>query len=172
MQGLETAAKPANYTREIEQFLSFALGDEQYGIEILKVQEIKGYSGITPIPNTPAHVRGVMNLRGTVIPVVDLRAKFSLEPRAYDKFTVIIVVTVGAKIMGLVVDSVSDVLDIARSDVRPTPDLGRREDTRFISGMANVGDRLVVLLDIDTLLAEDAASEAAAPVTDLGVSNR
>jgi purine-binding chemotaxis protein CheW len=161
MQQMETAAKPAGYTTGIEQFLSFALGDQQYGIEILKVQEIKGYSGITPIPNTAEHIRGVMNLRGTVIPVVDLRAKFSLEPRAYDKFTVIIVVTVGAKIMGLVVDSVSDVLDIARDDIRPTPDLGRREDTRFISGMANVGDRLVVLLDIDTLLAEDSVSETA-----------
>jgi len=99
MQAIETAPSQASYTADIQQYLSFALGDEQYGIEILRVQEIKGYSGITPIPNTPAHIRGVMNLRGTVIPVVDLRAKFRLETHHYDKFTVIIVVTVGARIV-------------------------------------------------------------------------
>jgi purine-binding chemotaxis protein CheW len=162
MQAIDTAPSQISFKTDIEQYLSFALGEEQYGIEILRVQEIKGYSGITPIPNTPAHIRGVMNLRGTVIPVVDLRAKFRQEPRAYDKFTVIIVVTVGTHIIGLVVDAVSDVLDIARSEIRPAPELGHREDMRFISGMAHVGERLVVLLDIATLLAEDSLAEAAA----------
>jgi len=165
MQGIESSVAQASFNNDIQQYLSFALGEEQYGIEILKVQEIKGYSGITPIPNTAAHIRGVMNLRGTVVPVVDLRAKFSLESRTYDKFTVIIVVTVGAKITGLIVDAVSDVLDVSRGAIRPTPDLGRREDTRFISGMANVGEKLVVLLDIDTLLAEDTLSDTVAAVT-------
>jgi len=162
MQAIDTAPSPISYTANIQQYLSFALGDEQYGIDILRVQEIKGYSGITPIPNTPAHIRGVMNLRGTVIPVVDLRAKFHLETRGYDKFTVIIVVTVGARIIGLVVDAVSDVLDISRTDIRPAPDLGCRDDTRFISGMVHVGERLVVLLDIATLLAGDSLGETAA----------
>ncbi|MEI9976932.1 MAG: chemotaxis protein CheW [Ignavibacteriota bacterium] len=162
MQAIDTAPSQVSYTAGIQQYLSFALGDEQYGIEILRVQEIKGYSGITPIPNTPPHIRGVMNLRGTVIPVVDLRSKFHLEARAYDKFTVIIVVTVGARIIGLVVDAVSDVLDISRADIRPAPELGHREDTRFISGMVHVGERLVVLLDIATLLAEDSLGETAA----------
>jgi purine-binding chemotaxis protein CheW len=162
MQAIDTAPSQASYSANIQQYLSFALGEEQYGIEILRVQEIKGYSGITPIPNTPAHIRGVMNLRGTVIPVVDLRAKFHLETHAYDKFTVIIVVTVGARIVGLVVDAVSDVLDIARQDIRPAPELGHGQDTRFISGMVHVGERLVVLLDIATLLAEDSLGETAA----------
>ncbi|HUI55403.1 MAG TPA: chemotaxis protein CheW [Bryobacteraceae bacterium] len=162
MPGKDTSASATSFAADIQQYLSFALGDEQYGIEILKVQEIKGYSGITPIPNTPPHIRGVMNLRGTVVPVVDLRSRFALETRVYDKFTVIIVVTVGARIIGLVVDAVSDVLDISCKDIRPAPELGRREDTRFIAGMANVGDRLVVLLDIETLLADEALSDTAA----------
>src|ERR1700735_3341871 len=109
MQAIDTAPSQIFHPTGIQQYLSFALGEEQYGIEILRVQEIKGYSGITPIPNTPPHIRGVMNLRGTVIPVVDLRAKFNLNTQAYDKLTVIIVVTVGARIIGLVVDAVSDV---------------------------------------------------------------
>jgi purine-binding chemotaxis protein CheW len=136
------------------QFLTFTLGDDTYGIEILKVQEIKGYSAITPIPNTPSYLKGVMNLRGAVVPVVDLRTKFGMSTMAYDKFTVIIVVTVGSKIAGLVVDAVSDVLDIAASEMRSAPEMGR-VDTRFISGMAAVGERFAVLLDIDRLLSED-----------------
>jgi purine-binding chemotaxis protein CheW len=162
MQAIDTAPSQASYSADIQQYLSFALGEEQYGIEILRVQEIKGYSGITPIPNTPPHIRGVMNLRGTVIPVVDLRAKFQLETHNYDKFTVIIVVTVGARIIGLVVDAVSDVLDISRTEIRPAPEVAHRETTRFISGMVHVGEHLVVLLDIATLLAGDSLGETAA----------
>ncbi len=139
----------------MDQYLTFSLGQEEYGIEILKVQEIKGYSAITPIPNTPPHVKGVMNLRGTVVPVVDLRSKFSMETVEYSKFTVIIVVTIGAKIAGLVVDAVSDVLNIPASDIRPAPDFGSRTDTRFITGMANSGDKLAVLLDVDRLLGDE-----------------
>jgi purine-binding chemotaxis protein CheW len=116
----------ASHTGEVNQFLTFTLGAEEYGIEILKVQEIKGYSAITHIPNAPAHVKGVMNLRGTVVPVVDLRAKFGMEAVEYSKFTVIIVVMVGQKIAGLVVDAVSDVLNIQQSEVRPAPDFGAR----------------------------------------------
>lgn len=136
------------------QYLSFALGAEEYGVEILKVQEIKGYSGITPIPNTAPHVKGVMNLRGTVIPVVDLRLKFGMGEREYTKFTVIIVVTVGNKITGLVVDAVSDVLELSASDIRPAPELVAGTETKFITGLAAVNERLVVLLDIETLLSE------------------
>jgi purine-binding chemotaxis protein CheW len=140
------------------QFLTFILGAEQFGVEILKVQEIKGYSAVTPIPNAPLYIKGVMNLRGTVVPVVDLRVKFGMEPAEYDKFTVIIVVTVGSKVMGLMVDAVSDVLDIPAAEIRMAPDLGVRVDTRFISGLANVGDRMAVLLDIERLLNEEEAT--------------
>jgi len=151
MQQLETASS----TAEVNQFLSFTLGAEEYGIDILKVQEIKGYSAITHIPNAPPHVKGVMNLRGTVVPVVDLRAKFSMEPVEYNKFTVIIVVMVGEKIAGLVVDAVSDVLNVAASEVRPAPDFGARCDTRFIKGVVSINDKLAVLLDIDKLLRDE-----------------
>jgi len=149
------AADPASSPAQTSQYLTFVLGAEQYGVEILKVQEIKGYSAITPIPNTPSHIKGVINLRGTVVPVVDLRAKFSLESAEYNKFTVIIVVTVGEKVIGMLVDAVSDVLDIPASEFRAAPDLGNREDTRFISGMASLGERMTVLLDIDRLLSAD-----------------
>lgn len=140
------------------QFLTFLLGAEQYGVEILKVQEIKGYSAVTPIPNTPSYIKGVMNLRGIVVPIIDLRVKFSMDAGEYSKFTVIIVVNVGEKVMGLVVDAVSDVLDIAASEIRMPPDLGARVDTRFISGMANIGERMTVLLDIERLLSDEEAA--------------
>ena len=151
----------SGYTADLNQFLTFTLGAEEYGIEILKVQEIKGYSAITHIPNAPPHVKGVMNLRGTVVPVVDLRTKFSMDAVEYTKFTVIIVVMVGQKIAGLVVDAVSDVLNIAASDVRPAPDLGARCDTRFISGVVSIGEKLAVLLDIDKLLTDEEVATAA-----------
>lgn len=148
-------AGPAGSPAATSQFLTFLLGTEQYGVEILKVQEIRGYSAVTPIPNTPMHIKGVINLRGTVVPVVDLRAKFSLMTAEYNKFTVIIVVTVREKVMGLVVDAVSDVLDIGATEMRVAPEFGAQVDTRFISGMATVGDRMTVLLDIERLLSDD-----------------
>jgi purine-binding chemotaxis protein CheW len=136
------------------QYLTFTLGAEEYGLDILRVQEIRGFSAITPIPNMPPHIRGVMNLRGTVIPVLDLRAKFGLEAVEYTKFSVIIIATVGDRITGMVVDAVSDVLNISAADVRPCPDFGARVDTRFVSGMVNTGEHLAVLLDVDRLLKE------------------
>jgi purine-binding chemotaxis protein CheW len=134
------------------QFLTFTLGSEEYGVEILKVQEIKGYSAITPIPNTPAHIKGVMNLRGTVVPIVDLRKKFSLKEVEYDKFAVIVVVQVRGRVMGLIVDAVSDVLNISEEEIQATPDFGAQVDTRFISGMTRANERLIVLLDIEKVL--------------------
>lgn len=142
----------------VNQFLTFSLGNEEYGIDILKVQEIKGYSAVTHIPNAPVHVKGIMNLRGTVVPVVDLRAKFAMHAVEYSKFTVIIVVMVAEKIAGLIVDAVRDVLNISTADVRPAPDLGARCDTQFISGVVSLGDQLAVLLDIDKLLMEEEVS--------------
>lgn len=132
-----------------QQFLTFRLGQEEYGIEILKVQEIKGYTAITPIPNAPPHVKGVMNLRGSVVPVVDLRVRFGMPSEEFTKFTVIIVVKVGARVVGLVVDAVSDVLDINKSQIEPAPDLGQGVDVSFLTGMAHAGERLVELLEVD-----------------------
>ncbi|AMV26375.1 Chemotaxis protein CheW [Gemmata sp. SH-PL17] len=134
------------------QFLTFRLGDEEYGLEILRVQEIKGYSKITPLPNTPREVKGVMNLRGAVVPIIDLRTRFGLREAEYTVFTVIVVVTVGTKIVGLVVDAVSDVLNVEAKEVVPTPDLGSGVDTSFLTGIARTGERLVSLLNIDRLV--------------------
>lgn len=152
MEQLDELSSQLNFAADGSQYLTFTLGEEEYGLEILKVQEIKGYSPITPIPNTPPYIKGVMNLRGTVIPVVDLRSKLSMAAAEYNQFTVIIVVTVGAKVMGLIVDAVSDVLNIPKEDIQATPDFGAQVDTRFINGMAKAGEKLVVLLDIEKVL--------------------
>jgi purine-binding chemotaxis protein CheW len=138
----------------VSQYLTFVLGTEEYGIELLKVQEIKGYISVTPIPNTPPYIKGVMNLRGAVIPVVDLRARFGMEGINYTQFNVIIVINVGTRVMGLLVDAVSDVLSLVPGDLRAAPDFGTQVDTRFITGMAAAGDKIAVLLDIDRLLTE------------------
>ncbi len=155
MEQLDTLNSQISFATDGRQYLTFALGAEEYGVEILKVQEIKGYSAITPIPNTPSYVKGVMNLRGSIIPIVDLRAKLSMAEAAYNQFTVIIVVRVGAKTVGVVVDAVSDVLNIPLKDIQPTPDFGSQVDARFISGLAKAGERLVVLLDIEKVLVGD-----------------
>jgi purine-binding chemotaxis protein CheW len=144
------------------QYLTFRLGDEEYGVEILKVQEIKGYSSVTPIPNTPAYVKGVMNLRGTIVPVVDLRARFSLAETAYNQFTVIIVVTVGAKVTGLLVDAVSEVLNISKAEIQAAPDFGAQVQAHYINGIAKANDKLVVLLDIDRVMAGVETADLAA----------
>lgn len=136
------------------QFLTFVLGDEHYGINILKVQEIKGYTEVTRIPNTPDYVKGVLNLRGTIVPIVNLRMKFGMEQIDHTAFTVIVVVVVRDRVMGMIVDAVSDVLTISPNEVKPPPSLGTKVDTSFIDGIGTTGDRLVTLLDIDRVLTE------------------
>ncbi len=143
---------PTGLAADGRQFLTFILEEVEYGLEILRVQEIKGYSKITPLPNTPREVKGVMNLRGSVVPIIDLRARFGLREAEYTRFTVIIVVTVGAKIVGLVVDAVSDVLNVGAKEMVPTPDLGAGVDTSFMTGIARTGERLVSLLNIDQVV--------------------
>lgn len=137
------------------QYLTFTLQDEEYGIEILKVQEIKGYSKITQIPNAPHYVKGVLNLRGTVVPVVDLRTRFSMVEKECDQFTVIIVVNVGTKVVGLVVDTVSDVLNIPPEDIADAPDMTGDVDSSCITGMGKVNERLILLLDIGRLVGNE-----------------
>lgn len=143
-------------TQLASQYLTFAVNEQDFGIEILRVQEIKNYSRVTPIPNMPACVKGVMNLRGTVVPIVDLRSKFNMPVAEYDQFTVIIVVNVGGRIMGLIVDAVSDVLDIGPEAIENAPNLGDA-DTSFIMGLAKSGDQIVTLLDIEQLLADQSS---------------
>ncbi len=145
------------------QYLTFSLGDELYGVDILRVQEIKGYTAVTKIPNTPSHIKGVLNLRGTIVPIVELRTKFGMPTIDYTMFTVIVVVVVQDKVMGLVVDAVSDVLDIDKKDVQKAPEFGGKIDVTFISGIGKSGDKLVSLLDIDRLLLDPALKETLAP---------
>lgn len=139
-------------SREAGQFLTFVLGDEHYGVEILQVQEIRGFTPVTPLPNSPAYVRGVINLRGTIVPVVDLRLKLGLPERAYDRFTVVVVTTVGTKIVGLIVDAVSDVMTFEDKSIQPAPTLGDGQQAPLAQGIARLDDRLVVLLDLVRVL--------------------
>lgn len=157
MEQLDALSNKIRFATDGSQYLTFTLGQEEYGVEILKVQEIKGYSPVTPIPSTPSYVKGVMNLRGTVVPVVDLRAKLAMPEAEYNQFTVIIVVKVGDRVMGVIVDAVSDVLNIPRADVQAPPDFGAQVDARFISGMAKAAEKLVVLLDIERVLGGEEA---------------
>jgi purine-binding chemotaxis protein CheW len=149
------AGDETDFATDANQFLTFTLGAEQYGLPILRVQEIKGISSITPIPGTPPHIKGVINLRGNVIPVLDLRERFRLSSREYDKFSVIVVVSVGDRVLGLVVDAVSDVLNIDENEIIPPPELGSRVDTSFMTGMAKAAESLVLLLDIDAVVSEE-----------------
>jgi purine-binding chemotaxis protein CheW len=142
-----------------QQVLTFVLGNETYGVDILRVQEIRGFSAVTKIPHAPAHVLGVLNLRGSIVPIVDLRMRFNLERAEYNAVTVIIVLSVqsaaGRRDFGVVVDGVSDVVDVKKAEVRPAPELGSASATEYILGLVPVAERMVVLLDIDCLIGND-----------------
>lgn len=155
MEQATIAGTVPSFTNDSGQFLTFTLGDEEYGIDILKVQEIKGYSTVTRIPRAPSYVKGMMNLRGTIVPVIDLRNKFGLEPKECDQFTVIIVVLIRGRTLGMIVDTVSDVLNIARTDVQATPDFSTSIDTSFISGMGKSGEKLIILVEVEKVLGVD-----------------
>lgn len=146
-------------TENTDQFLTFIMADEEYGVDILCVQEIRGWENATPLPNAPAHIKGVINLRGTIVPIVDLRQCFGMESIEYTAITVVIVLKVktetSERIMGIVVDAVSDVYTLSNDDMRAAPDLGNSIDTECIKGLVNVNGKMVILLNIDKLLAID-----------------
>ncbi len=135
-----------------EQYLTFALSEQEFGIEILSVQEIRNYSTVTPIPNSPKEVRGVINLRGTVVPIVDLRAALGMGESQHDKFSVIIVVRVATKAVGLIVDAVSDVIDVRPEDIEQTPEMLSQTGHSVVQGIAKSEQRLISLLDLGCLL--------------------
>jgi purine-binding chemotaxis protein CheW len=148
------------------QFLTFVCAGEEYGVAILCVQEIKGWEGVTRVPYAPNYLLGVMNLRGVIVPVIDLRIRFGLEPRAADSSSVVIVVRVhtgqGEKTAGIVVDAVSEVYSVAPDNIKPTPDLGASSDRACVQNLASIDDKMVMLLDIDKLVTSCIqASEAA-----------
>jgi len=146
--------KPNKPATEVEgrEFLSFRLGAEEYGIEILKVQEIRGWENPTAIANTPAFIKGVINLRGIIVPIVDLRLKFRLGEAKYDSLTVVIILSVAKRVMGIVVDAVSDVITLAPQQISPAPEFGAALDTRYITGLGTVGERMLILTDIERLM--------------------
>jgi purine-binding chemotaxis protein CheW len=134
------------------EFLSFRLGTEEYGIDILKVQEIRGYDAVTRIANTPEFLKGVINLRGTIVPIIDLRIKFGLGNPVYDEFTVVIILNVASRIVGVVVDSVSDVLTLTDEQMRPAPEFSAALDTQYVIGLGAIDDRMLILVDIEKLI--------------------
>ena len=143
-----------SFAGDTRQLLTFRLGEEEYAVDILRVQEIKGFTAITPIPNVPAYIKGVMNLRGTVVPIWGLRDRLGLASATYDRFSVVIVVAVAGKSVGMVVDAVTDVINVADAQIEPPPDFGVSVDTSVLHGMAKLGDKLVLLLDIDRVLVD------------------
>jgi len=155
-----SAAKQSDHNAESSrQMLTFSLGNETYGIDILRVHEIRGWTSVTRIPQTPAQVLGVLNLRGAIVPIVDLRLQLQLDRAEYTATTVIIVLSVkcatGSREFGVVVDAVSDVVEIAPDEIKSTPEVGSTASTAFISGIATKTERMVLLLDIDKLVGDD-----------------
>ena len=147
-----------------QQYLTFIMANEEYGVEILSVQEIRGWESTTVIPNAPSHVKGVINLRGTIVPIIDLRQRFGIEVLDYGATTVVIVVKVAManehKVIGIVVDAVSDVFSVNNDDVRDAPNFGEDTDLSFIKGLTNAGEKMVILLDINRLLGSEILPEA------------
>ncbi len=134
------------------QQLTFSLAGEEYGVDILSVREIRGWSRVTRIPQTPRYLLGVLNLRGAIVPVMDLRMRFGLEREAYGDSTVVIIVAVAERLFGIVVDAVSDVADIELAAIKPVPDMGAIVDTRYLKGLATHVERMVMLLDVEKLM--------------------
>lgn len=133
-------------------FLAFHLDAQDYGIAITKVQEIREWSKVTPLPNSPPYIKGMLNLRGAIVPVIDLRLRFGLPPVDYDAFTVIIVVNVGGRMAGIVADTVSDVVSAGADQRRPLPEFEGQANRQFIDGLAQIGERLMILLNVDKLV--------------------
>jgi purine-binding chemotaxis protein CheW len=134
------------------EYLTFRLGEEEYGIDILKVQEIRGYEQPTRIANAPSFIKGVVNLRGVIVPIVDLRLKFNLGSAEYNDFTVVIILNLGARVVGIVVDSVSDVMELAPEQIRGAPEINSVVDSSFITGLGTLNDRMLILIEIERLM--------------------
>ena len=136
----------------VEEYLTFTLADEEYGVDILKVQEIRGYDAVTRLPDAPDFIKGVVNLRGTIVPVVDLRLKFKMKDVGYGPTTVMIVLNGADRVVGMVVDAVSDVIRLTPDPVRPVPEIVCTIDRKFLTGIGTAEDRMLVLLDIEHLM--------------------
>lgn len=134
------------------EFLTFTLGEEHYGLDIMKVKEIRGYEAVTKIANAPPFIKGVLNLRGDIVPIVDLRLKFAVGEATYNEFTIVIMLHIGERIVGIVVDAVSDVINIGSNEVKPPPQFGVAFDSQYLHGLAPVNDLMIILLNIEALI--------------------
>lgn len=137
---------------QTREFLSFKLGAEEYGIDILKVQEIRGYEKPTRMANAPEFVKGVINLRGIIVPIIDMRIRFALGSAEYDAFTVVIILNLGTRVVGIVVDSVSDVITLTPEEIRPTPEASIHGEANYVIGLGTPGERMLILMDIEKLI--------------------
>jgi purine-binding chemotaxis protein CheW len=135
-----------------QEYLTFTLGPEEYAIDILKVQEIRGYDSVTKIANAPAFIKGVINLRGIIVPIVDLRIRFDVGEASYTPFTVVIILNIGQRVVGIVVDSVSDVITLARQQIRPTPEFSATLGTQYLLGLGTLDERMLIVVDIEKLM--------------------
>jgi len=142
-------------TMAAAEFLAFTMGQEEYGLDIIKVQEIRGYEAVTRLVNAPEYFKGVINLRGVIVPVIDMRIKLGLGTPTYDQFTIVIVLNIRGKVMGMVVDSVSDVTTLSAEQIRLAPELGIAIDTDYLIGLGTLDERMLILVDIDKLMASD-----------------
>ncbi|KIF82181.1 chemotaxis protein CheW [Noviherbaspirillum autotrophicum] len=151
---INTSAPGEKSDRDVagQEFLAFTLGKEEYGIDILKVQEIRGYETVTRIANAPEFIKGVVNLRGIIVPIVDMRIKFNLGTPTYDQFTVVIILNIGGRVVGMVVDSVSDVITLSPEQIKPAPEMGTALNTDYLIGLGTVDQRMLILVDIDQLM--------------------
>lgn len=154
MTGMATATKLAGETVG-QEFLVFTLGEEEYGIDILKVQEIRGYDQVTRIANTPAFIKGVTNLRGVIVPIIDLRIKFAQPDVEYNDNTVVIVLNLEQRVVGIVVDGVSGVLSLTQDQIRPSSEFAVTMSTEYLTGLGALGERMLILVDIEKLLGSE-----------------
>jgi len=156
MEQIQTGQQEAGrQTGGAKEYLTFTLGSEQYGIDILKVQEIRGYDSVTRIANTPAFIKGVINLRGVIVPIVDLRIRFEVGEASYHEFTVVIIINVLGKVVGVVVDAVSDVVALPAESIKPPPELGGALDTRYLTGLGTLNEQMLILIDIEKLIGSE-----------------
>lgn len=161
LQELQDQSSPAMLSNVVKEnpitneFLAFKLGLEEYGVDILKVQEIRGYESVTRIANSPECIKGVVNLRGTIVPIIDMRIKFNLVDPSYDEFTVVIVLNIGTHVLGIVVDSVSDVTTLSSEQIHPAPAMKSVMDTDYVTGLGTIDERMLILLDIDKLMSSE-----------------
>ena len=152
---MDKSSAPESAAAQQQEFVTFTLAGEEYGVNIERVLEFIGYRPLTRIPNVPDFIQGMLNLRGSVVPVFDLRQKFGMPPKKYDKYTVIIITEIGSRIMGAIVDAVSDVVTLSSADIQDAPTLSSSIRTDFIRGMASRDDKFLILLDIERIFSQE-----------------